>query len=120
MNSNKSITIRVSSDELEEIDYKAKKSNKNRSAFIKHAVKIYGNNIVENSTLRQEKKLTDKALSIISATNSNVIRISDFTHPLLKVIEEEGIAVKTDGDEKIIRDIRTLLDFVEEFVFRIK
>jgi len=107
----RNVTIRVSEEQFDYYNRLALHLKVDRSTMIKKAIETYSSSL--NS--EQDKTIKDRAVEVVSSTN----RIADFNHPLLTVIESEGI--KTIDDEgnttARITNLKELLDFVNKNVF---
>ena len=101
----KNITIRVSQEEFNYYKELSKYFKVNTTTLVKDALRNYAESA-------GDKSLKEEAVSVIKPTQVN--------HPLLNVIEKEGISVYDDEGNEIARitNLIELLNFVRSKVFQ--
>lgn len=113
----KNITIRLSPEDLMFFNSRATELGIDRTTLVRNAVKSY-NGGLPNKSIPQK---TAEVLSSVGVSEK-VVSIADFSHPLLDLVESEGVTIESNAGSKItkIKTLSGLLDFVHKNVLNFK
>ena len=113
----KNITIRLSPNDLEFFNNRAAELGIDRTALIRNAVKSYQGATPVKTAPQQAKEV----LQSVGVTEK-VISIADFSHPLLDIVQKEGVTIQGNDGNKItkIKSLAELLTFVHRKVLKFK
>lgn len=113
----KNITLRLNPEELEFFNRRAEELGIDRTTLIKRSVKSYSGAIPKQSVPEKTKEVLQSV-----GVSEKVVRIADFTHPLLDLVEDKGLTIQNQEGSKLvkIKSLPALLDFVETKVLNFK
>lgn len=113
----RNITIRLSEPDLEFFNNRAKEMGVDRTTLIKRAVKSYQGAIPVKTVPQQTKEVLQSV-----GVSEKVISIADFSHPLLDIVQSEGVTIQGQDGSKItkIKSLAGLLNFVHKNVLNFK
>lgn len=105
------ISVRVTTEERDYVKKLGQELNLNQTDFIRKLISDYSSgSVTSNQTIK------DKAVGVVEKSRS----ISDYSHPLLTLIEQKTLVPLDDEGNEIakIETLTDLLDFVQKNVFR--
>lgn len=108
MSIKKSVTIKVTDDEIAYYKSITDKYGIDRTEMIKRGIRSFVESQGDNPLRVRVQEIAKDSISI-----------TDYTHPLLETVRKEGIVVRDDDNNKVatIKNLTQLLDFVNSKVF---